>query len=284
VKLTESKTQYVPGLNKITANIQETGTIIKVSLAGSHAYNLDTEDSDYDLNGIYVLPTADFFHIDNKPKESIHRANVPCITCTRETYTPFYGAYGTSRVMCPDCWDTRMMPDYTFHEVGKFMKLAAQGNPTMIEMLYTDSLIERNEDWENIHSIRAAFLSQNIHIAYSGYVKAQLKKLLTRITEGKEGYSGKVRTRTKKHTRHIVRLLLQEEQLISGNRELTVRLNDEQRKFVLLTQDWDSSELIEWVESKQASYDQLAETLPKKPDYDTINNLLLNIRKRHLQK
>jgi predicted nucleotidyltransferase len=63
--------------------------IILEGITGSVAYGLDTEDSDEDVKGIYVAPTEAVLSL-NKPRETFDHTE----------------------------------PDWTYHELGKFMSLA----------------------------------------------------------------------------------------------------------------------------------------------------------------
>jgi predicted nucleotidyltransferase len=79
--------------------------IILEGVTGSTAYGLATENSDVDIKGVYLLPTKTVLSIGFQPEH------------TTKDHTD---------------------PDWVYHEVGKFMKLVINGNPTVTELLYLD--------------------------------------------------------------------------------------------------------------------------------------------------
>ena len=73
------------------------------SLMGSRAYGFAGPDSDYDWAGVYYAPTREVLSVRGLGRET-HVGNEP---------------------------------DYTFHEVGKFLRLAVKGNPSVLEVLWS---------------------------------------------------------------------------------------------------------------------------------------------------
>ena len=79
--------------------------IILEGVTGSTAYGLATENSDVDVKGVYLLPTKEVLSLQFNPQKT-----------TRDNTNP----------------------DWVYHEIGKFMKLVMNGNPTVTELLYLD--------------------------------------------------------------------------------------------------------------------------------------------------
>jgi hypothetical protein len=92
-----------------------------------------------------------------------------------------------------------------------------------------------------------------------------------------EGYSPKTRYRDSKHTRHIVRLFLQERQLLETG-VIQPMLTEEERRFVLDAQEWDSATLEEWMNRQTLELLDVNSNIPPAPDHDRINELLLTLR------
>ena len=112
---------------------------------GSHAYGLARPTSDIDIKGVAIPP--------------------------RRYFTGFLQHF--------DQVETRAPYDMVGYDVRKFFKLAADCNPNIIEVLWTDP-----EDHvlvttlgERLLARREAFLSQKAKHTFSGYAIAQLKRI-----------------------------------------------------------------------------------------------------------
>lgn len=116
-------------------------------IGGSHAQSLANEHSDEDHAGVISYPTREFWRINGQPQDSV---------VGHEPY------------------------DYSFHELGKFMALAAKSNPTVLEVLHLTDYIETEPIWgDRLIEIRDAFPSKNyVHNAYLGYAESQFRKYM----------------------------------------------------------------------------------------------------------
>lgn len=113
---------------------------------GSHAYGTNGPTSDVDIKGIAIQPKEfDFGFTD-----SFEQAD--------KGFDPY------------DC---------CVYELRKFMKLASDCNPNVIELVWITDLIYVTKSWEKIHAARELFLSQNAKHRFSGYAMAQLKRIKT---------------------------------------------------------------------------------------------------------
>lgn len=111
---------------------------------GSHAYGLATPTSDVDVKGVAVPPT--------------------------EYYLGFLKRF--EQAECAE-------PDAVVYELRKFMQLAADCNPSVVEVLFTDP-----EDHlgvtplgERLLAARDLFLSRKAKHTFTGYAMAQLRRL-----------------------------------------------------------------------------------------------------------
>lgn len=213
--------------------------IILEGITGSTAYGLDTENSDQDVKGIYVAPT-----------EAILSLSKP-----RETY---------------DHTD----PDWTYHELGKFLSLAIKCNPTILELLFLEGYTVNTKFGRMLIDNRHLFLSNTVFHSYGGYAISQARKLNAR-----GGTFGNGRNkRYSKHARHCFRLLYQGKELLeTGN--LTVRVTQQMREKLFEIGDLPVSSLVNLFESEFKNFDKIKSVLPDKPDLDRINKLLLKIRR-----
>lgn len=118
-----------------------------VTRHGSHAYGTSTPDSDLDLRGICVAPMQYYLGFSKAFEQVVQNQPI----------------------------------DLTVFELRKFMKLASDANPNTLEILYTDPsdhllvvpLMERLLDNRDL------FLSKKVKHTFSGYSRAQMKRINT---------------------------------------------------------------------------------------------------------
>lgn len=217
--------------------------IILEGVTGSRAYGLDTENSDTDIKGVYLLPTRDVlslgFNVSNNTKDHVD-------------------------------------PDWVYHEVQKFIELAMNSNPTILEMLFLEDYTILTPVGKLLVDNRDLFLSQLARKKYGGYALSQAKSLAT--NNGK--YGGGRGNRYEKHTRHCFRLLYQGRELLeTGN--LTVRVTPEVREELFRIGKLPPSEVVTMFEEKFKEFDTIESVLPEKVDKEAINDLLLQIRETY---
>jgi predicted nucleotidyltransferase len=118
-------------------------TLIFETVHGSTAYNLARAGSDVDLKGIVVGPREWYFGMETAPEQ------------------------------------VDLSPDHVRYELRKFMRLAVDANPTVIELLFTSPEHHRcvTSSGELLLQHRDAFLSKRIADRFSGYALAQLERI-----------------------------------------------------------------------------------------------------------
>lgn len=118
---------------------------IFLTVHGSRAYGTHRPDSDYDLKGLAIPPREYFLGFLNRFEQA-------------ETSAPY---------------------DMVIYGLRKFMKLAADANPNIIEVLWTDP----EHHWvrtplaDKLLAHRELFLSQKAKHTFSGYAMSQLKRM-----------------------------------------------------------------------------------------------------------
>jgi predicted nucleotidyltransferase len=218
--------------------------IILEAVTGSKAYGLDTENSDTDIKGIYVVPTEKVLRTGWNPDK------------TTKDHTE---------------------PDWVYHELQKFMKLAMNGNPTILELLFMEEYNILTPIGKKLVDNRDIFLSNVIFNSYGGYALSQARDL------NRRGHYGNGRSnRKEKHTRHLVRLMWQGEQLLTTGK-LTVRLTEQQRAECFRMQEKSSNEIVSWFDAQLNHFNSLKSVLPDKPDVDAIDRLLVEIRHENMR-
>jgi len=211
--------------------------VILSGVVGSQAYGLATELSDTDLAGVYVAPLEDVL--------GLHGRDVVDHTITGHN------------------------PDFQYHELGKFCRLALSMNPTIIELLWlpTDLYQERSGAGLRLVGMRDLFLSRRAVKTYGGYAIQQASK----IGRG---------TDPAKRARHAVRLLIQAEHVLAHG-EVLVRLNEAQQE-----ECWDASEyanlypddLAANIEQRARALDSITTSLPEHPATEAVNRELVSLR------
>ena len=117
--------------------------LISSFLSGSHLYGTNTELSDEDLRGVFI-PSKEYF-------------------------------YGFKRT---DQFEDKIN-DITYFEIRKFIKLALDCNPNIIELLYVpeDKWITSSIQWKRIVEERDKFLSTKCKHTFMGYAHSQLNRI-----------------------------------------------------------------------------------------------------------
>lgn len=222
--------------------------ILLQGIVGSVAYGLQTPSSDVDRLGLFAAST-----------EAFHGLHPPI---------------DRSATIC------RTRPDVTIHEARKFALLALGGNPTVSELMWLpDELYEvRTELGDELISIRGAFLSaKRVREAYFGYATSQLHRLLA---TGQ--FQSKMRKRSSKHGRHLLRLLDQGLALYSTG-QLPIRLADPGRYIEFGERVADDPEAARpALAEAEAAFDAVRSPLPDEPDEARVERWLLRVRRAHL--
>lgn len=111
---------------------------------GSHAYGTNIPGSDEDFRGVAIAP--------------------------REFYLG--GLHKFEQAVCNE-------PDLTIFELKKFVSLASQANPNVIEILFVDDSdrLVVSAAGEQLLAARDLFLSRRVKHTFSGYARAQLKRI-----------------------------------------------------------------------------------------------------------
>lgn len=228
-------------------NIIENKKIILAGIVGSRAYGLDTPTSDIDVLGIYAIETRRIFGLGGH-KDTFSMSD----------------------------------PDVTLHEAAKYCKLAMACNPTVLELMWLPQH-RGNQLGLELISIRENFLSADrVRNAYLGYATQQFNKLKSR-NDG--SFSSDTRKRTSKHARHLLRLLIQAEELYK-HCTLTLRLSDpeEVRAFGEKVAEGDLDIAEKRLIQAENLFNNHSSDLPKKPNVEEIDRWLYKVRLQYWEK
>ncbi len=212
-------------------------------LLGSRAFGLATESSDEDRRGVF-LPPADWHWSLTKPPEQVEVFEL-----------------GVEEV------------DW---EIEKFVRLALQANPNILETLWSPVVLHIDETGDALRAVRTAFLSRHLYRTYSGYVLSQFRLM-------KKGFATN-RHYKPKHAMHLIRLL---HSGIHALRDGDIRVDvGEHREELLAIRKGEVP--FEAVESRALELDRVFQeafantTLPEKPDAERANRFLIAARRRRV--
>ncbi len=118
------------------------GRMLLCAVTGSHHYGFPSPDSDLDLKGIHLAPTADLLGLDD-PVETRDRLEI------------------FEDVEC----------DYTSHEAKKALKLLLTGNGNMLERILSPFQLYETDDLEELRQLARGAMSKRFFNHYRGYFK-----------------------------------------------------------------------------------------------------------------
>ena len=113
-------------------------------VSGSHGYGMSTPQSDVDTRGIFIAP----------PEYTLG-----CLKTVEQVQVPG--------------------EDTVIYELAKFVKLAVEANPNIIELLFTgeENIIFMDPAFAQLREHRSLFLSKKAKFTFSGYAMAQMKRI-----------------------------------------------------------------------------------------------------------
>lgn len=223
--------------------------IILEGVTGSVAYGLNTENSDVDIKGVYLLPTSEVLSLRFNPQKT-----------TKD----------------------HVDPDWVYHELGKFMRLVLSGNPTVSELLFLNEYTKMTPIGELLIENRNLFLSTRaVMDAYRGYAKSQALRLNNRTEQGLDGFASSLKNRFAKHTRHCFRLLLQARQLLETG-TLQVKVTPEEREWLFKMGEENVETVIDTFLEMDSKFEDIKSVLPDEPNWEKLDELLLQIRSENL--
>lgn len=156
--------------------------------SGSHQYGTNRPDSDVDKRGVFIAPLSsafDLFQTSFVASGTIKQNLQAAMDAIELADLPAARNHIQSALV-PDRGDLSLSVetvhardgDEELQELRKFLKLAADCNPNIIEFLYVDHLIDISTPvWECIRANRHLFLSKKARWTFAGYAIQQLKRI-----------------------------------------------------------------------------------------------------------
>ncbi|HNN94580.1 MAG TPA: nucleotidyltransferase domain-containing protein [Pseudomonadota bacterium] len=127
--------------------------ILLLVRAGSHAYGTSLPTSDIDLRGVFVPPRDHILGL--RRVEQYEERGSPATATQPE------------------------QPDLVVYELRKYMALAADANPNILEIVFVEEgdVLQQSESGRKLRAHRHLFLSKKAKYTFSGYATAQLKRI-----------------------------------------------------------------------------------------------------------
>lgn len=159
-------------------------------VSGSKAYGTDRAESDEDHRGVFVSPLVNAFELFQTSFVASGPLNerLSSAMAAIDRGEAHVAREHVRHALIVDNGDLitsngtvhRPGTDEELQELRKFLKLAAENNPNIIEFLYVDRLISHETDaWRRIRAKREMFLSKKARYTFAGYAIAQLNRIKT---------------------------------------------------------------------------------------------------------
>lgn len=228
--------------------------LVLLQYAGSTAYGTRVADSDEDTRGVCIAPP--------------------------EVYLSPFKVFEQK-----DSWEDGA--DRVIYEYQKAIKLIADGNPNMVELLHTkeEHVLLCTPEWQVLIDNSDLFLSQRMKHSFSGYAFAQLKKLNNgqssdtwNETDHKMGYKCK-------HGMHLVRLLRMGLEIVRDG-EVNVFREDADELLAIRGGSMTIEDMNAYAKSMEEKIDEAMKTtcLPKSADRNKIEEIVAPIVLQYLLK
>ncbi|MEV6633172.1 nucleotidyltransferase domain-containing protein [Actinoplanes sp. NPDC051470] len=213
-------------------------TILSV-VVGSRAYGLDGPGSDHDRRGVFAAPTRLFWRLDKPPTHL----------------------------------DGPRDEEFSW-EIERFCTLAAQANPTVLEVLFSPLIETITSDGRALRDARRAFLSRRVAETYGNCARDQLARV-----EARRERTGVV---NHKQAMHMIRLLLAGAHVLRTG-DILVDVSPLRDRLLAIKHG--EAPWADWATELLADLAAAAtETrLPDRPDRETIDQVLIGVRERGLQ-
>ena len=236
-----------------------------LTIMGSHAYGTNTPSSDMDFYG-FTVPPVEYIFPHTKGTIIGFEKNI-------QNFDQYQGQH-------LDCNDGFGEYDLTIYNITRYFYLCSDGNPNMIDSLFTDnnSLVFVDDIGEIVREYRKLFLSQKCYHTFRGMAFSHISRLKNRQREGnraelinKFGYDVK-------DASNIVRLITELKQILIDG-DLDLKSNSEMILGVK-NGNWAKEEVIVFFEQQMKFLDGIINEgnvyVPYSADQKKIKSLLIN--------
>jgi uncharacterized protein len=224
---------------------------VYLTRAGSFAYGTNIATSDEDWRGVAIAPPECYLGIVQKFEQAEVKE-----------------------------------PDLTVFEFRKFVTLAAQSNPNILEILFTDLSDIEDMMWygKELRGMRDLFVTKRARATFAGYATSQLKKIKHGTEHSVPGSPRYDRIQKygycTKNAMHLVRLLRMCREILETG-HVNVKRKDAAELLSIRNGAWTLKELCEYAESEDKELDSVCEKsiLPEQPNMKEIDRRTVEIMK-----
>jgi predicted nucleotidyltransferase len=124
--------------------------LIFTTISGSHAYNIASVLSDYDVQGVHLLPLRRVLGFDEHYHETVE---------------------------LKDAIEDGTEVEVVTHDLKKFLKLLLKGNGNMLEMLYSPSVITTSPLYETLMELGRGCITRGCGAHYKGMAFSQQRRM-----------------------------------------------------------------------------------------------------------
>ncbi len=245
-------------------------SVLYLTITGSMAYGVNTDDSDLDMVGFCMPPRGMVFP---------HSLGiVKGFGDQGEQFEQWQMHHVKSE-------DGKKEYDFTVYSLVKFFNQCMGMNPNMVDLLFTpdNCVVVRSKVSDMVRENRKLFLHKGAWHKFKGYAFSQMKAI-----KGKARQSNEKRAENTakygydvKYGYHVVRLMLEVEQILTEG-DLDLQRNKEQLKSIRRG-EWPLERLEAYFAEKELSLEQvyLDSHLPYEADEKALRNLLLQCMEEH---
>lgn len=244
------------------------GSTQYLTVTGSQAYGLATEQSDHDVYG-WCIP----------PKELVfpHLSGViPGFGMQLKRFDEWQQHHVTNP---PDGKEY----DFTVFSIVRFFHLVMENNPNMVDALFTPArcVLHATPAGELVREKRRMFLHKGSWHRFKGYAYQQLKKAKSQRREGKRAEVVAEFGFDLKFASHCVRLMNEAEQILTEG-DLDLERNNDQVRAIR-NGEWTLDQVEQYFATKERDLESTYANskIPYKPDEEKIKTLLLQILEEH---
>jgi len=253
--------------------------VMYLTVMGSTAYGVSTDESDYDVYGFAI------------PKREMVFPHLAGEIFGFGRQIKRFEQYQQHHIFAKDELGGKGRNyDIAIYSIVKYFQLVMENNPNLVDSLFTPSrcVLHRTQIWEMIREKREMFLHKGSWFKFKGYAYSQLNKMRPKFKDGQQVFpQGKRKELVQKYgydikfAYHVVRLLCEIEQILTEH-TLDLERSREQLKSIRRG-EWALEEVEKWFAEKEPALEKVynESTLPHSPDEDAIKELLLNCLEHH---
>lgn len=224
-------------LMKLTDVLQRGEHMAFAGVSGSHAYGTDHDDSDIDIRGCFLAQPYAFWGLRSPSQQYVYES-----------------------------------PDITIFEAAKFLNLALQGNPNVLEVMFLNDYVHMSNEGNILLGLKREVLSEQAIKRYMGFAVGQQKKFLN-------SKDNKYERRRKKLVLHMFRLLEQGYRLKT---EGWVYVRTQQRDRLFELSESSEEVVLAEFERDMSKFKNADSVLYKNPNIDAVQECIMDVRRSML--